>query len=410
MFRRSSAVIAAAACLLSPAVVGAEDPPAAPAPELPRLNCARRIIDVEGDGYTNPGGALPGAIATSGLDIVSVFMRSTADELQMQVRLKDLPPGAEMKQYDGAYRYKFFFKLAGKEFYLHYYYANPQFSTRPWGNNPTTYGSYSNGPARGGADAATDVVWVAVPRAWVEEKSAESLANGVKLTDINVRAEWWAPTAFDAHSWLSDEAKPTGDAATWAVGDDYCYGPPPATLSDVTAVGVQHTDVSTLSAKLVDEAGAAIAGATVRFKIGSLAPISATAGADGIATATYTAELPTGTYPVAADFPGTATAGKAAATGSLTIRNEVTKFDALAVKKTSATARSVTAVLRDDDNKPLASQKVGWYVNGKLVSTLTTDASGKSVFNGAKGGQTVQARFAGVTGKFVASKSNIPKV
>lgn len=410
MIRRSSAVVAAAACILAPAVVEAADPPAGSAPELPRLNCARRIVDVEGDGYTNPGGVLPGVSQNPGLDIVSVFTRSTADELQFMLRLKDLPPNTDMKQYDGAYRYKFWFKHGGKSLGLQYYYANPQFSTRPWGNNPRTLGDDANGPARGGADPATDFVWAAIPRAWVEDKTGASVADGVKLTEINVRAEWWAPTAIEAHAWLGDEAKPTGDAATWAVGDNFCFGPPPATLTDVTATGVQHTDVSTLSAKLVDEAGAAIGGATVRFKIGSLAPISVTTGVDGIASATYTAELPAGVYPVVAEFPGTAAVGKAAAAGSLTIRDEITKFDALAVKKTSTTARSVTAVLRDDDGKPVGAQKVAWYVNGKLVSTLPTDATGKSVFNGAKGGQTVQARFAGVPGKFVASNSNTPKV
>lgn len=407
MIRRSSAVLVAAVCLLPHADVRAAEGP----PEFPRTNCTRRMIDPTGDAYINPlTGTAPGAVAVAGLDILSMFPRVTADEVQILLHLKDLPAEAEMKQHETAFRYRFYFKYGGKQFNLDFFHANPQFRARYPDNVARTLAPAVSGPARGGADPVKDFVWVAVPRAWVEEKSAEALPNGAKLLEFNVRAEWWAPSGFDSHSWMGDEVKPTGEAASWAAGDDFCFGPPPAVLSDVTAVGVQHTDVSKLSAKLVDEANAAIAGATVRFKVGALAPISATTGADGIAVADYTAELPSGTYTVAAEFPGTATAGKAAAAGSLTIRDEVTKFDALAVKKTSASARSVTATLRDDDGKTVAAQKIGWYVNGKLVSTLTTDATGKSVYNGAKAGQTVQARYAGVVRKFLASKSAIVKV
>jgi hypothetical protein len=70
----------------------------------------------------------------------------------------------------------------------------------------------------------------------------------------------------------------------------------------------------------------------------------------------------------------------------------------------------VTATLLDNDKHAVAGQKVAWYVNNKKVSTLTTDSKGRTVFKGAKPGQTVQAKFTAVPGKYAACSSKAVKV
>ena len=137
-----------------------------------------------------------------------------------------------------------------------------------------------------------------------------------------------------------------------------------------------------------------------------------TTDANGVATVTIATGLKaSGTpYPVTVTFAGDATDGKAKLTGTILVTPEKTVFAPLAVARPSATTRTVTATLTDDDKKPLAAQKVEWLVNGKKVATLTTDAKGKSVYKGAKPGQLVQARFVAVSGKYLGALSNKPKV
>jgi hypothetical protein len=91
--------------------------------------------------------------------------------------------------------------------------------------------------------------------------------------------------------------------------------------------------------------------------------------------------------------------------GTITIRSETTKFAPLAVAKPSATARTVTATLLDDDKRAVTGQSIAWYVNGKKVATGKTDSKGRAVYKGAKAGQKVQAKFTGVANKYTAASS-----
>jgi hypothetical protein len=404
MRRRTPAAAAFVACGLSLAVgAHAADPPK---PELPRLNCTKRLTDPTGDAFLVPGAA---PTATPGLDIESLFFRSTPEDIWVFLKLKDIPTPATMPAYDTAYQYTVNFKHGTTAFALVHAQVNPQFTALGYGAYPRS--TPPNMGATGSVDPATDVVAMRLGRAAMEAKAAGlAVVDGGKFTDISVVTKWHG--SVDGAAREEDALKPTGDAATWTVGDDYCFGAPPAALSEVSATPAQFGDVSTLSAKLLDEAGQPIANETVKFTVAGspAAPLTATTDAAGVATVPYTVDAPAGTRVVTAAFDGTAAAGKATGTADLAVTTEVTKFLALAVKKTSTTARAVTATLRDDDGKAVGGQKVGWYVNNKLVATLVTDAGGKTVFKGAKAGQVVQARYAGLTGKYVASKSNAPKV
>jgi hypothetical protein len=405
MSRRSSVAAVVAACAL-PAGVGAHAADAPPI-EPPRLNCTKRWTDTEGDAYTNVGTSA-NKIPATGLDIVSMFFRTTPDQVQVFLKLKDIPAPASMQAYDLAYRYNVTFKHGAQVFTFANEQVNPTYAQAFTGKTYPESAPPATG-VTGTVDPATDIVSVSVPRAQVELKAAGTpVVDGESFTGISATAEWLVQ---NSRPYTSDELKPAADAASWVIGDDYCFGPPPASLSELAAPAVQYGDVTKLSAKLLDEAGAPLANEQVSFAVaGAAAPVTGTTDADGVATVSYPAAVLAGSHAVTASYAGTATAGKAVTSGVLTVKTEVTKFLALAVKKTSTTARAVTATLRDDDGKAVAGQKVGWYVNGKLVSTLTTDATGRSVFKAAKAGQTVQARFAGVSGKYVASKSNTPKV
>jgi len=84
-----------------------------------------------------------------------------------------------------------------------------------------------------------------------------------------------------------------------------------------------------------------------------------------------------------------------------TVLQERTKLILVISKK--GTARTVTALLLDDDNQPVAGQKLVFAVNGKTVATLTTNASGKATFTKANPSQTVKVTFAAVTGKWLGT-------
>lgn len=404
MRRSSSAAAAAVGCaLLVSNSAHAADPPT----ELPRANCVKRWIDPAGDAYFNPSEAPAANVpkAGSGLDIVSMFMRTTADEVQFFLKMADIPAAADMAPNDVGLRYVMSFKHGTKTIEFQHGQLNPDYAALGGQTYPSAVPAMPTPhKVRGWLDPATDWVFVGAPRAAIEGLAAGTpVTAGEAFTAVSARTEW--DGSAGALQFTSDTVAPAGDAGKFVIGDDFCFGPPPGTLSDVTAPALQFGDAGSLTAKLVDEAGAAVADAPITFKIGTAAPLTANTDATGIARLPYTATLVAGTYPVEAAFAGNATVGKAVATGSLVVRNEVTKFGTPVVKKTSATARTVTVALVDDDGKPVVGQKVAWYVNGKLTTTLVTDAAGKTLFRSAKAGQSIQARFAAVAGKYEGSSA-----
>lgn len=404
MTRRSLAAVLVAVALL-PATSHAADPP--PKPEMPRVPCAKRFADPTGDGYSNPTSTPAFNVQkTPGLDIVGAYLRTTADQVQVFLEIDDIPVPTAMPAYDLAYRYNVSFKIGTVAFNFAHIHKNPNTAAAFGGKiYPDSLPVMSG--LTGEVDPATDFVYVTAPLATVEQKATVPLTEGTKIEAVAAKTEYLMSST---HSAVGDELKPAADAAVWFTGDDYCFGPPPGALSDVTATAVQYGDTATLRAKLVDEAGAAVAGQQLRFTVAGAAPVVGTTDTAGVATVKYVAALTAGTKAVTVEFAGNEAVGKASAAGSLVVRPETTKFAALKVAKPSTTSRVVTATLRDDDGKAVAAQKVAWYVNGKKVATVTTNKAGQSVYRGAKRGQSVQARFVAVAGKYLAASSKTAKV
>jgi hypothetical protein len=397
----------------------------AAAPEAPRAVCPdeRRVNDGGGDGKVNfgqgaevrdprPEGSNPG------LDIVSVDLRVTADEVQAFVGLTDLP--TTFQKYEAAYVYDVNFTLGSLPFTFSAAVTNPDYATGPL--HPGNADAYPKAKATGGAGdiPMTNVtgglvpehksIAVVAPRASVQSAIDDPIKDGTKLTAISAKTSVWLIEGNGS----SVTAKPadTTAASTFAytVGDDYCFGPPPAALSALATPSVHYTDSVTLSAVLKDEAGAVLAGQPVTFTVAGEKPLTKATDPNGVAKVTYKPTRPAGKYDLLVTYAGDAANGQTKLPGTVTVLAEATKFATLAVTKPSATTRTVTATLLDDDNKPVGLQKVAWYVNGKKVTTLTTSSTGKTVLKTAKPGQTVQAKFTAVAGKFLASASKSVKV
>jgi hypothetical protein len=414
MFRRLSVVCVAAACTLSGLVSANAELTGNPPPaEMPRAACTRRLVDPEGDAKW-PAALGQNAQKVDGLDLNGVLLRLTPDQFQLFISAKDLVDPAHMPLTAGAFAYTATFKYGEVLFTFKFMENNSQ---APWTMDRTSSTGYPvGGTGVGGAaalpgrtgDAYYDSNYVVftAPRASMEGVVGGPIREGDQFTAITVLAIQYqdqSPTTIDTLD------VPVAEAVA-AVGDDYCFGPPPGTLSDLVTPAAVYTDPVTLSAKLVDEAGAAIAGKPVQFGIaGEKAPLSGTTGADGVATVAYAPALGAGTYAVDVRFPGDAAVGKARLAGTIVVQTETSAFTPLLVAKPSATTRTVTATLLDNDKHVVAGQKVDWYVNGKKVATLVTDAKGRSVYKGAKPSQTVLAKYVGLAGKYTAAAAKAVK-
>lgn len=412
MFRRSTVLPAVAVCALTGLAgsFAATPPPA----EMPRANCTRRLIDPENDAKW-PTALGDNAQYYKELDITGVLLRLTPDQLQVFMAVKDLVEPASMPLTAGAFVYSTTFKFGAVEFTFKLMENNAQL---PWTSAPTPSNGYPvGGTGVGGtktlpgltADQYFDTNYVVftAPRASVETAVDKKIVDADQFTSIQAQAIHY----IDQVQAVADSLDVPAANATYKVGDDYCFGAPPGTLSDLVTPAAVFGDKVTLSAKLVDEKGAAVAGKPVQFTVAGDKPVVGTTGADGIAKATYVPARPAGKYAVEAVFAGDKEVGKAALSGgTITISAETAAFNALQVAKPTATTRTVTATLLDNDKQAIAGQKVDWYVNGRKVATVATDSRGRSVYKGAKPGQTVQAKFAGVAGKYTAAASKAVKV
>jgi hypothetical protein len=410
MSRRIAGAAVALASLL------ASLPAAHAATELPRAVCGHRVADPPNDAQINYNtlagsgspAVSPSAASVGALDVLSVTPRLTADSFQVFLGLTDLVAPSAMPMTSSEYRYKVTLTANAKAVSFGAALANPANSSIPKHSEQNPY-------ARTGAietiagltvdlNPDTNYVTFTVPRAELEKNLGAALVEGQDtVTDVKAVTQEVESEKVNA----ADTTTATGAAATWTVGDDYCFGPPPAALSDYGADVVQYGDTGFLHAKLESEAGAALAGRPVRFAVADTA-VTATTDAEGLARAAYRPAVGAGTYRVTVTYAGDADNGKAALSGDtvvVVVKAETAKLAPLQVAKPSATARSVTATLADDDKHPIAGQKVDWYVGGKKVATLTTDGAGRSVYQSAKRGQTVQVKYAGLAGKYLTATS-----
>jgi hypothetical protein len=188
----------------------------------------------------------------------------------------------------------------------------------------------------------------------------------------------------------------------WTVGDNKCFGPPAAVITNLGATKVQYGDTATVASKVTDASGAPIAGAPITFTLGHVVA-NAKTNDKGIATAKLTPTDSAGSYPLSASFSGSSTVGKAALSTPFAITAEKSLLTLAA--KANGSKRIVTATLRDDDRHALAKQVVAWFVNGKTAGKSTTSKTGTATF-AAKHGQTVKVVFAGVTGKYAGARAS----
>jgi hypothetical protein len=239
-----------------------------------------------------------------------------------------------------------------------------------------------------------------LPIADIEKYGGASFTGD--LTSVVVQSqtdEYAIGSVWDSAPDLDANGDPAGK---WTVGDNTCFGPPPAVVTNLGATKVQYGDTASLSAKVTDASGAPVAEAPVTFTIGKLLTTTTT-NSKGIAVAKLTPTLVTGSYSLVESFAGSDTAGKASASTPFSVVAE--KSVLVLSERTSGAKRIVTATLRDDDHHALAKQVVAWFVNGKAAGKSTTSSIGTASFT-AKAGQTVKAVFAGVKGKYAGTSAS----
>lgn len=425
MSRRLVGCALAASLLTGTVAASAVTAPA----DLPRADCDRRLNDSSGDAIpyypvnSTTNVTQPGSSSVAGLDVVSVTMRVTAERFEMYLALQEFPKtfGAT----DGAYGYDVTFAKDTRNFRIQHMIGNPgaRAELRPDAVTPgypkATSGTGTSFTGTSFTDVTSEFVQdrgfiiVTVPRAQIEALLGGPLAEGTPFTALAAKTYLYpmSPSSVAASTrFNADSATATDESATFTVGDEYCLGGPPTFLVEYTQDPVQYGDATALSVTLANEADEAVADREIEFSIPGEPVRKATTDEGGVATVTFTPTRTAGSYPVTMTWAGDEEAGKSKLVASLVIAPEKTKFTALAVAKPSATTRTVTATLLDDDAHALAGQKVDWYVNGKKAATVATDGKGRSVFKAAKPGQSVQARLAAVTGKYAAATSNTAKV
>lgn len=406
--------IAGAAVVLASLLAGM--PASHAATELPRAVCSHRVTDDANDAPINyntlsSSGSPAVSLSSSSvpaLDVTSVTPRLTSDSFQVFLALTDVVDATAMPMTSSEYRYKVTFAVDQKAVSFGAALANPANKSVPKHAEQNPYARTGTVDTIAGLavdiDAATDFVTFTVPRKELEKNLGAALVEGQDtVTDIKAVTQEVESEKVNA----ADTTTATGAAATWTVGDDYCFGPPPAALSGYAADVVQYGDTGFLRATLKSDTGTALAGKQVQFAVAGKT-VAATTDAAGLAKAAYTPAVGAGTYKATVTFAGDAGNGKATLSGDtvvVVVKAEGARFAPLQVARPSATARSVTATLTDDDKHAIAGQRVDWYVGGKKVATLTTDRNGRTTCKTAKRGQTVQAKFAGVAGKYVSASS-----
>jgi hypothetical protein len=417
MARRAmrSAFVATSVLLGVPAA-GADAPPP---PQLPLPACSARVNDAAGDGTVDwsarPGTDAPVADprgSLDALDITAVTFRLTKTRVFAFMTLKDIP--TTMRETDSAYGYYFWFTSGAKMARFDAVLANPSHAPlgQPQGYPTASVGTTVTGGPNpltglgGGVDKDKNVVYVYADRASLEDQLGGPLADGDRLTAITGKTVLFVgsgATASGVTQRPADKTTVPAADAVQAVGDDPCFAASRVAVPQV--VTAQYGDPVTLRATLADADGVPLAGRQVTFQLAGSAPLTLTTDADG-GVATSLAHPPAAVS-TGFDFSydGDELSGRGHGTGVLTVRPETILVAPLKVTR-SGTARTVTATLTEDDPRPFSSQPVDWYVNGKKVARVTTDAAGRSVFKGAKAGQKVQARYAG-SATFAAAKSGI---
>lgn len=140
--------------------------------------------------------------------------------------------------------------------------------------------------------------------------------------------------------------------------------------------GVYNT-LTNLSASLVDELNAVVSGRTIVFAIGTEAGGSAATNSAGIASTTHLLGLPAGSYTASASFAGDSLYNAAApSTAAYTVYQKPTSVTYTGVLTGGPNKIiSLSAVLVDSQNNPLAGRMIAFQL-GSQSASATTNASG----------------------------------
>ncbi len=381
-------------------------PVAAPLGSEPTAGCVT-IADGPSDGtptYATVQGTRVGTANDPDLDITGVAVRTTPSHLTAVIKVAQL--AAKPAQGLG-HQFDFSFTTGGKTIQLYVATHDSLNAVRdrlsPTALIPQTGGRVIVGTSSKYDDRLDVSAEMSVAKSRVTlsvERSSLETVLGTPLTDGTV------VTATAAHSSVgtvtgtasADTAQATGaDNQTYAIGDNACFPPPPAKFAPANAVSVQYGDKATVAATLTSDAGAPLEGKQVTFTVGT-SKATATTDASGVARTTLATTKTAGSYQMAVSFIGDSAAGPASLNVPFAVRVEKCKLTLSVAKQ--GTRRTVTATLADDDRHAVAGQTVSWYVAGRKVATTRTNSAGRASYAGAKPGQTVVAKFAGVSGKY----------
>lgn len=183
--------------------------------------------------------------------------------------------------------------------------------------------------------------------------------------------------------------------------------PPPAATSLSFAEGTpltgQFSDGVSVSAKLTDDSGRALAGEMLSFQIvgaAGLVEASALTGLDGVASQTLSLDIPPGAYDLAVAYSGKTSVYNASSDSStFQVLKEDSAISLAASDKGSKRRLTATLTDADDSSTPVVGALVTFIADGKQVGTATTEANGVATLDvpsGSKGGKVRwEAHFSG---------------
>ncbi len=393
----------------APAAPSVAPAPAAPAPaaapagsggdpltDYPAADCAT-YKDPKGDAVYNNAPNDPD------LDITAYTLRTTADALVAYLKVDKLGAKPTVTPLDGHRFYSDFtfnkhvFTVAASAFssYGSSVRENAAKSGQVGPMAAMTVDSAGTGGDPGFTDAKVtakfdtkaSIVVLSVPLASIEKYGKAPLA-GATLTAVAGRAG--ADTGvLILPTDNTKSAKPADDV--YAIGDNHCFAAPTPPLSNFGAVTAQYGDSAAVAAKLVDGAGAPVAGKTVTFTLGT-SKATGTTGADGVATASLAVTEKVGQRTLTIEAEG------ATVSVPFTVALEKT------VLRASASQGNVTATLTDDDNQPVVGQPITFTSGAKKIVTKT-NAKGVAKAGFAPG-STVKVSYAGAAGMYTAAATS----
>ena len=394
MLRRTPILAVALALVAAPLV----RPAAARLPsDYPTVGCFT-ILDESGD------------VADPDLDLLGAALKTTSTSLKAYVQVQSLrsaPRGAD------GHRFTFGFTFRGHRFaasgsaYAHGTRVVRDGLAHTGAVQSSTQLTVDGGLLPGNADTGLTVSFDTA-QSWV--------VFDLPINDIYRYGGSWLDgqiTAVDVTSALDDYATSVDVDTTnprnghdsggpWTVGDNRCFGAPSARLTLLSGTNAQYGDLVSLSARLQDSSGAALASRPVSFRLGST-EATATTGSDGLARVTVDPRLPAGAYPLTVSFGGDGQAGATSITQTFTIGAERTVLGVKSLKRHND--QFVRATLLDDDGRAVAGASISWTVGGANAGTAVTSSQGTAELHDLGASVVVQATFSGINDRYLPSSA-----